>query len=784
MIQILGLREYWNRSKQKYELTHAFYKEGWRAESLQKILESPQSILETIPESEHFNLYFTVCHTHDKKARDFSHQFYIPFDIDDVGEQRKEEAFEAFCEALNLSHDKTGCIFSGGGIQTFIELDSPIESKDYFDEVRGFYKTIARRVDAELRKRNLPGKTDTSVWSANRLMRMPETYNIKEKEGLKKKAYVIQEHLEPQPFDFHEKSGIPYVERKEQVSTKALEGLPPVDDKEVQRGCEFLKHCYQNQASVSEPEWYAMLSVVGRIPGGRNLAHEYSKYHPDYTEEETEEKLNQALMASGPRTCENIESLWGGCDKCAWKGHVTSPIMIQGEDFIKTRESGFYEIYYDSKGNAKYKPNYEDLIKYFREVFGDHVVENETGRVFVFNGKYWEIVYDLEIKAFAERNFNPRPNMNQRREFIEKLKLKNIIKNVNDFFHGTTRKKINMQNGVFDISTMKLVDHSKDYGFTNILPYSYDPKALEAPIFNQFMDEITCGREDLKKVLLEFCGYAISGDDYWLHKALVLSGSGSNGKSTFMQILKEVAGEENCSKKTMSELNKETARYELENKLFNIGEETKVRALAESEVFKTLTSGNEITVKKLYQQEYEITNRAKIIFACNEDPRFEDTSHGFFRRLVIVPFERQFSEEEADKAIHSKLRQEKTAIFNIFIRHYKDLLERGGLPKSETVDNSLEKYKTENDIFYLWLGDCLSQGNGEDFASNDDLWDSFSQYCERRNALRFKIYTDFIKRLGRELPQYFDCYKTRKQIGSVRKRGFLGVRLEGGGEIY
>lgn len=96
-------------------------------------------------------------------------------------------------------------------------------------------------------------------------------------------------------------------------------------------GCAWLRHCRDKAALLSEPSWYAMLSIIGRCENGEALAHEFSRPYPGYTFEETEKKLKQAIDKAGPRTCHNIRYQLDGepyCSKCPNWGRIRSPIAL------------------------------------------------------------------------------------------------------------------------------------------------------------------------------------------------------------------------------------------------------------------------------------------------------------------------------------------------------------------------------------------------------------------------------------------------------------------------
>ena len=93
-----------------------------------------------------------------------------------------------------------------------------------------------------------------------------------------------------------------------------------------------MRHCRDDAKALTEPEWYAALSVLGRCSGGADTADEWSRPHPGYTPEATEAKLAQAVAASGPVTCERVRTVLGGsrfCDGCAARvNDARSPISL------------------------------------------------------------------------------------------------------------------------------------------------------------------------------------------------------------------------------------------------------------------------------------------------------------------------------------------------------------------------------------------------------------------------------------------------------------------------
>src|SRR5690606_36495669 len=100
------------------------------------------------------------------------------------------------------------------------------------------------------------------------------------------------------------------------ITSQDIRQFPRPDTDYLLEECQFIKWNFEKAHEVTEPEWYAAMSIVGILLNGRELVHKMSKGHPDYDYHQTDTKLAQALEASGPRTCANIDTLSSKCRGC------------------------------------------------------------------------------------------------------------------------------------------------------------------------------------------------------------------------------------------------------------------------------------------------------------------------------------------------------------------------------------------------------------------------------------------------------------------------------------
>lgn len=799
MIQILKQRKYFSTKKNKIEYPMTFTKQRIGVKNIVDLFAKLDTIIESIPEDERWNLHYTLgeCDDSVRKPRVFKKQNTIAFDIDELDVSKIDSYIPLVLRAIgNLNFSDVAVVSSGRGLHFIIGTTEYFGGPNYFKETKKYYDFIASKIDRQLALADLPGKTDRGIWSLSHTLRLPGTKNVKNHEtGYDGLDYVgeckpLQRNITLLPVTIESLAGgteFPEDQGHVKVASTFVGGSYSVDSTGILNECEFLKWCRDNQEQVKEPQWYAMLSIVAHLKDGEKLCHQFSENHPGYSHQETSEKIDQALTCAGPRTCENINSLWDGCKGCKHYKKVTSPITIKTKSFIKTRSTGFRSIKVEKKGVDKegkpiYKevPGpivYEDLRKFFEEKHA--YVSTKEAMVYTFNGEKWEYMEDTVIKAFCQDNVFPAPNEAHRKEFVKLIHATNIIDK--DWFLESTFKRLNLKNGVLDLRNGKpeLLGHSKKFGFLSRLDYEYNP-AAKAPLFTRFLEDVTCNRPELAKVLMEFAGYAFSNDECTHEKALILLGEGSNGKSTFLETLIKLAGEENISALSMKDLGDPTSRNQLQGKLFNLAEETPTRSFIDSSDFKNIVTGGRTMVRVLYKGVFPMKTRAKLMMAANELPRSTDYSHGFFRRLLLVPFEACFSAKDGtrDRNMKKKLVDELPGILNMILEGYYRLEAQEDFTRSEIVDQAVEDYRDSIDPVRSFIKSRLeiqdNYVNDKEGVDFDRIYKEYVNYLED-GGYKFSMEAPLF---SRNLTRYIPELKDRKfRKGKYKKVFYRGIRF-------
>lgn len=738
-----------------------------RLTSIQELLTT--NIIDQYPLKERFNIVCTISHCKETKGRIFESQNVIPFDIDGVDYSDSHEVIDCLCNALLLDKTKIGAIHSGNGLHIFVEV-TPFTDKSYFELNRSAYAAACALVQTELQNNALKGSVDVNFFAPTRTTRVPGSINDKtHKGGERQPVQVVLTNLELQDFDLSSFKSFNDIQNDAKRQYGKLD-IPSVLE------CPFLVYCKENAATIVEPEWHAMLGILSFLPDGQDLCHEYSKGHAGYRPDVTERKILSCAKMTGPRTCANIATMFEGCKSCKYLGKVTSPLQIKNDDFIETKDSGFHKIIETKGGQLRYVPVPQDLVKYFDQL--TPFVTEPTGAIYTAQPPFyiWRQVTEVEINEFATEHYKPSANNNMRSEFRGEVAARNVVKE--GYFLDAGRGFLNLRNGVLNLHTLELLPHDRKYRFMYALDYDYDPNAT-SPVFDQALHNIMCRDEDLKSIFLEFLGLCISGDsNKRFEKALILTGQGSNGKSTLIDMIRTLVGKHNTASFSISVLKNPQSAVALRGKLVNLVPEMESDDFSNSAYFKSLISGEPQNMKILYAQPFAERIDAKFVMACNTIPQTRDWTHGMMRRFLILPLHAKFSDknEDFDRDIGNKFINERSGILNKAIEGYRRLNKNNAFTESKVANMAINDYRELNDSVSQWL-DNKAEINYAHLTPYTDVYKSYSEFCK---DMGFKPLA--LTRFSTRLKEFDGRIQTeRMQQNGQRINWVRGIKLNGGG---
>ena len=311
---------------------------------------------------------------------------------------------------------------------------------------------------------------------------------------------------------------------------------------------------------------------------------------------------------------------------------------------------------------------------------------------------------------------------------------------------------LTFRNGVYDLTTGTLGAHSPDVVTTNLIPWDYEPDAYSA-LADKTLDKLACHDPEIRALLEECIGYTFYRRNE-LSKAFLLTGDKSNGKSTFLDMVKNVLGPANYSVLDLNELDERFSVATMAGKLANIGDDISDEFMAGKSValFKKVVSGNQLKAEFKGQDAFFFSPYVKLLFSANDIPRIRDRTGAVLRRLVIVPFNAKFSKNDPDfdPYITHKLRGEEVMryLVRLGVEGLRRVLENRGFTESERVRRELEQFEVDNNPILLFLRDVPREGFLR--QPTRDLHVAYRAFCVE-NGFSEMTLISFVKEVNRRL---------------------------------
>lgn len=446
-------------------------------------------------------------------------------------------------------------------------------------------------------------------------------------------------------------------------------------------------------------------------------------------------------------------------------------------------------------GNAeRMLDHYGDGLMYVPEIDG----------WFMWTGIYWRRAAGVELEHLAKETIRALPDEakaiesdGERAEFFKFCAISQravMVRNMVSLAQSDPRVVVSMTdldklthlfgvgNGVVDLHTGKLLPPDQAYRVTTITAVDYDPEA-RAPLFERTVADVFFGDADMIGFFQRLVGYSLLGkpDEDVL---AIPYGSGSNGKSTVLGAIRDALGDHAKMASADTFLssgaaggNAGAAREDVLRlrgaRFVYVSEPDEGSELREG-LIKSMTGGEPLPARGLYSKTtVEVVPTWVAFMPTNHRPIVKGDDHAIWRRLLPVPFTRNFDQDltltkDPDRA--EKLAAEAQGILAWCVRGAL-AYQKDGLQPPAAVRKARDDYKSDMDLLGEWLDECCEIG--PNFAeSNSRLWASWEAFAKARGELRL---VPTLRQLNRRL----DARGTTaiKNAHGIRGRGRLGIRV-------
>lgn len=310
---------------------------------------------------------------------------------------------------------------------------------------------------------------------------------------------------------------------------------------------------------------------------------------------------------------------------------------------------------------------------------------------------------------------------------------------------------IAFKNGIYDVSTDTLESFSADKVMTNKIHWNYNPNAY-SQLVDDVLNRIACNDKQVRLLMEEIIGYTFYRRNE-LRKAFMLKGKRYNGKSTFLDMLAYLLGEDNISALDLADFSHEYKAAGLFGKLANLGDDIEDEFIPSAGLFKKIVSGDRMNANVKFAAPIEFNPYCKLIFSGNTIPRLGRgrDSDAIIDRLIIVPFNASFNKSTSGFSpfIKYQLRSEECMeyLVRIGVEGLKRVLKMQGFTTTERIDKELEEYaEALNPIstFFDEVGDSLLN------EPTKKCYRRYDQFCFE-NAMKPISHIEFSK----QVKEYF-----------------------------
>ena len=333
-------------------------------------------------------------------------------------------------------------------------------------------------------------------------------------------------------------------------------------------------------------------------------------------------------------------------------------------------------------------------------------------------------------------------------------------------------------NGVIDLRTGEHRPGRVDDRITLRTGVEFNSEAL-CPRWERFIDEVTSGDHARARFLQCAVGYSVTGV-LSEQVFLMMTGDGANGKTTFLDTVRMVMGDYAYAAPITTFVGRGSAVGEdlaaLAGRRLVIAAEPRRNATLNEGRLKSLVGGDRQNARHLYGHPFQFDPQCTIWLAVNEKPRAADSSRGFWRKVLIVPFESTFTGSGADKGLKDTLQVEAAGILNWIVAGCFDW-QQSGLKQPDSVTAATDEYERESDPLTEFIDDCLTFDDASAWTGASTLYAEYRRWCDQQGIADKSPERITQHAFGRAMGRRADKGRDPK----TRRKGYLGIQVQESG---
>lgn len=387
-----------------------------------------------------------------------------------------------------------------------------------------------------------------------------------------------------------------------------------------------------------------------------------------------------------------------------------------------------------------------------------------------YTGSVWQRLTDTHVSGYADRAYGEFSTANRVKAITSLLKTRALTD-----VTFNTQPVWNFINGTLELDSGKFRDHSPNDYCSFIAEYPYNPDA-RYDSWEKFIDDVTAGDPKKSEILQFIPGYVLMPHCKY-EKVFCLTGSGGNGKSKYLELLRRLFGESNVTHITPRGLLDKFQRIGLKDSILNVAGEIKSDLRDVEEYIKLIASGEPLTACFKSQDFVTFLSRCKLLFAMNGQLSSGDTSDGLTRRLIIVDFQVSFVDFPDPNNPYERLKNvdvmddlirelQSGGIFNWAYAGYKLLGTVGYFTETNDQEQLLTEFKRASNPMLVFWEDCDLREKSD--FTNDEAYRSYLQWCAD-NGEKSMSSIAFHREFKSVSKRDYEPYRSKKSRGYRKK---------------
>jgi len=635
----------------------------------------------------------------------------------------QEIALKIKDDAIKRGYQESLVICSGRGFWVIHHIIPIKNTEENQKKVKEFGLRIKKKYEVE------GLNFDTAVYNPSRIARIPETINVSDKEN-QIKSFMVNKPM-----------GIEDVQLATDIENIKLPKINYESNGEQPKSsCTFMDYCLTHE--VPKGERHLIIS--------RNMSL-YIQNHPDRDllreqyfkiQKGSETELDQWLKSLDnspekkyPFSCGqliNFQKKYKIPLKC--KG---CPKFSEYKKEQKAKKNLLKEVEVQQKAEEIHNPiTYFTDKKHLAEQFIKiQPVYYDRSRIWWFwnlKEMRWEICDETDImNGISDNSQADTVSSKEKNEIIEALKQVSRRQKPME----VKKSWIQFKNTIVDFETGEEFPTSPKYFITNPIPYKLDEDRFsDTPTVDRIFEEWV--GEKYVKTLYEIIAYSLI-PNYPLHRIFCFIGSGMNGKSKYLELLRKFIGNENCCSTELDTLlNSKFEVFRLYKKLVCQMGETNFNEMNKTSILKKLSGEDLIGFEKKRCDPFEDNNYAKIIISTNNLPTTSDKTIGFYRRWLIIDFPNQFSEKKDILADIPEEEYECLAVKCLIV--LKELMERRSFHNEGSIEDRMKRYEDKSNPFDKFFNEFIIEDFNE-FVTKASFKHKLNEWCK---ANKFREMSD------------------------------------------